>query len=367
MSVEVIGAFGHPDDWTAPLVTLTNDGTGTFRGSALLGSGTYAYLFHVIGDSAGIKPATYARYAIDPAQPNVGPCPDKSPTYSAKVANPCSMLTTSDTPGRIWQVNGTVHESAHAASGYFVVLERIEKDSHHFFVDRATTDANGTFRFSATGGTYRLQVQHPTFYAQSDAERTPDTLDAARRVISSAFTVSADVSINAPNVAYDGYGAMAPRGDAGLPATLTFALSEGVASARAVVYGTGTTVGDPWWQSAASKATSATFDGGFNTAAAPPDATITPGARYFWGTEQTYPRVDGGVQWTAQSMVFPIDYEAAQQSRLSPVSSSWRLVSGCSMSGNGRISTCPAHRAWALLRQSRTSCRRSTIRAFSTG
>src|SRR5262249_43702596 len=65
-SVDVIGAFGQANDWTAPLVTLANSG-GAFSGTASLAPGQYLYLFHVVGDAAaGTRASTAQRFVIDP-------------------------------------------------------------------------------------------------------------------------------------------------------------------------------------------------------------------------------------------------------------------------------------------------------------
>jgi hypothetical protein len=153
------------------------------------------------------------------------------------------------------------------------------------FVDRTTTGADGTFDLAVAAGTYRAQVLHPTFYAMTDAQRTsPESLAAVRRSISSAILIDADTTLNAAEVAYGGYAAMEPRGPATLPTTFTFSVAAPL----------GTTGSDA-------------FDGGFDTMQAS-DAGLVPDARYAWGTEQQYPKADGGVSWTAQSMVLPIQW-----------------------------------------------------------
>lgn len=306
--VEVLGAFGKADDWKNPLLTLTNDGAGTFRGSAVLPNGTYPYVFRVTGDAAAAKAATFVHYAIDPGAPTIVDCPSGSPTYTKAAPNPCSTTSVPQgAPIAPAYVHGVVKLAGAPVAGYLVVLERMEPGSHHFFVDRSTTGANGMFKLGAVSGNYRLQVLHPTFYMQTDAQRDPEALGAARRAISSGFSLATDVNVMAAEVGFDGYAAMTPRGNATLPVTLSYSLASGATKASAAIYGTGDTIGDPWWSSAATTATTATFDGGWNTKAAPPDAGIEAGARYFWGTEQIHPGPDGGVQWTTQSMVYPLE------------------------------------------------------------
>ena len=119
--------------------------------------------------------------------------------------------------------------------------------------------------------------------------------------------MDADKTINAAEVSYGAYAAMTPRGSATLPTTFTFTVPAG-AKARAAVYGPANQIGDPWWVAPYGTATSDGFDGGFNTGKAP-DGGLKPDAGYFWGTEQAYAKPDaGGVGWTTQSMVFPIQW-----------------------------------------------------------
>jgi len=221
--VEVLGNFGQADDWNTPLLTLTSDGTGTFRGTATLAAGSYAYVFRVTGDAAAAKPDTYVHYAIDPTDPTILACPAESPTYSKTEPNPCSKLTVPQaSPAALSSIQATVKLSGAEAAQYLVVLERIEPSSHHFFVDRATTGADGKVMLHAAAGTYRLQVLHPTYYAKTDAQRAPDGLGAVRRTLSSPFMLDADVTLDAAEVAYGGYAAMQPRGAATLPVTLAY-------------------------------------------------------------------------------------------------------------------------------------------------
>jgi hypothetical protein len=308
--VEVLGAFGKADDWKAPIATLTNDGAGTFRGSVSLPVGTYPYVFRVTGDSAAAaaKAATFVHYAIDPSVPTIVACPATSPTYSKNAPNPCSSLSVPQpAPSALSHVHGVVKRAGKPVAGYIVVLERVEAGSHHFFVDRSSSDADGMFKLGAVTGNYRLQVLHPTLYTQTDAQRDPQALAAARRSISTGFSLATDVTVTAAEVGFDGYAAMTPRGSASLPVTLDYSLASGATKASAAIYGTADNIGDPWWTSPSSTAVSATFDGGWNTKAAPSDAGIEAGARYFWGTEQLHPGPDGGVGWTVQSMVYPLE------------------------------------------------------------
>ena len=310
-AVVVLGGFGQANDWSAaqPFATLKDDGTGTFTGSADLPAGSYLYVFRVTGDSAAATPATFTRYAIDPATTSFDACPAQSPTYSAMSANPCSKLTVPASGGAAstFHVRGVVQVDGQPASGYLVQLDRNESGSHHFFVNRVTTKNDGAFDVVAAAGQYRLQVLHPTYLSSTDATRDPIALQALRRAISSTFPVAADLTVNGPEVAFHDYAAFAPRDAGTLPTHFVWSGDGGGASERLTVYG-GTTseIGDPWYASAIAASGAADFDGGFNTKQAGL-LSVKIGDRYFWGTE-TSAKIDGGVSWTGQTMVFPITW-----------------------------------------------------------
>jgi hypothetical protein len=188
-----------------------------------------------------------------------------------------------------------------------VVLEREEPMSHHFFANRVTVGASGSFDLVASAGNYRLQVQYPTLLSASDLERDPTSLAALRRAISASFLLGTTaVTVPTPDVAFTEYGLFAPSGDGGaLPTAFTFETGE----ARLDVYGGPgdggvETIGDPWYTSAVVTSGTATFAGTFDTAQATQDAAA-PGVRYMWGTEQAF-GADASVAWTNQSMVLPI-------------------------------------------------------------
>jgi len=210
-SVQVIGGFGQASDWTAPFATLTAQGS-TFSGTAMLPPGQYPYLFKVVGDdAAGTKAGTFSRYALDANQMNTVACPSGAPTYSTTVMNPCSQLTapSTGTPTLV-HVTGKVVVGANPGASYLVVLEREETGSHHFFVDRMTTGADGTFDLAAAPGMYRLQIQHPQFESMTDGQLTPASLNIARRSISGAFALTTAVAIADVDMAFAGYAGMSP-------------------------------------------------------------------------------------------------------------------------------------------------------------
>ncbi len=312
-AVSVYGAFGQSTDWTAPFVTLADDGTGTYKGQATLPNGEYLYVFKVVGDvDAGTNAAKLSRFAIDPANSAFSACPAQSPTYDAMNPNPCSQLTVpQQPPPALVHVTGLVVSDAAPIAGWLVQLDREEKNSHHFFVNRVTTKADGAFDLVAAPGSYRVQVLHPTFLSKMDAQLDPVALGKLRRDISSAFTIaSGTVPVPSAEIAFHTYASFAPVGDGGsLPTTFSFS-TNGV-PARLDVYGTGMDggapeIGDPWYASPPTTSSSAAFDGGFNTTQAQ-QKTVALGERYFWGVEENV-ATDAGVTWTAQSMVLDVTW-----------------------------------------------------------
>jgi Carboxypeptidase regulatory-like domain len=314
-AVSVYGGFGQSTDWMMPLLTLNDNGSGTFTGTAQLPAGQYLYVFKVVGDdAAGNKSATYSRYSFDPSSAGYAACPMASPTYDAKNPNPCSQLTVPQgTAPTMVHVTGTVVSGGSPIAGYLVVLERNETGSHHFFVNRTTTKNDGTYDLQAAGpGQYRLQIQYPTYISQTDEQRNPPTsLAALLRLISSDFKfMSSPIAVPNGEVAFNGYASFAPTVTGTLPTSFSFT-GVGSVPTHLDVYGTGMdggspNIGDPWYSSAPSMTGKADFDGGFNTAQAT-ETGVSPGERYFWGVEEDI-TTDAGVNWTAQTMVFDITW-----------------------------------------------------------
>ncbi len=312
-AVTVWGGFGQTTDWKMPFATLTNNGSGTFTGTASLPAGQYLYVFKVIGDdAAGTNGAKYPRFAIDPASSAFAACPSTSPTFDPAAPNPCSQLTVPQGAApTLVHITGVVVSDGAPITDYLVQLDREEKSSHHYFVNRVTTKSDGAYDLVAAPGSYRLQVLHPTFLDETDVQRDPPTtLAALRRDISSSFPISsATVTVPNAEVAFHAYPSFAPTVTAALPTAFTFTV--GATATHLDVYGTANdggapNIGDPWFTSPMTTAGTATFDGGFNTAQAT-EKSVALGERYFWGVEEDI-ATDAGVNWTAQSMVFDITW-----------------------------------------------------------
>lgn len=308
----VVGGFHMTTDWSSPLLSLADDGTGTFRGSIALPDGTYPYLFVVTGDASTTRPLK--RFVVDPRNPDAAICPSGSPTVASQPTNPCSTLTVpvpATAPPR-HLLTGTVTTDDAGVSGYLVVVERLEPGMHHFFADRTTTDG-GSYAFEVAPGNWRLQVLHPTFLTLNDAQRDPFVHQAQRRAISSKVTVGGPFQFPPVEMAFHQYGHMSPwdGGWVSLPLEFHFERAPWAIGAHVSVYGTGNDggaggIGDPWFASKNTDGGVAVFDGGFTTAQAN-EPSVHLGERYFWGTGQlSAARGDAGVTWSTESMVFPV-------------------------------------------------------------
>ena len=210
--------------------------------------------------------------------------------------NPCSNLTVPQGPADPqFHITGKATYGGQPIKGYLAVVERDETGSHHYFANRVDTAADGSFDLSVAAGTYRIQMQYPTFLSMTDTQRDPLTLKALRRGISAAFPVAAAVALDPVEMEYLDYAALTPTGTVTpvptttMPTTLSFTVIAGAKAARAAVYGTkggtGTSIGDPWYASAYGTATTAAFTGAFPTMQAL-EPMVMSGEAYFWGTWQ---------------------------------------------------------------------------------
>jgi hypothetical protein len=325
-AVDLYGAFGTSTDWTSPYMTLTANADNTvYSGSAMLVAGTYTYLFQVIGDDAAAtgKTTTHPQYSLDPTQTGYAACPSGAPTYSATATppNPCSQLAVPQgAAATLYTISGTVDQNGSAAGSYLVVVERDEETStpatHHYFANRATTAANGTYSLSVAPGHYLVDIEYPGYESMEDSQLDPVTEGILRRDVSSVFDVTAAAqAIPTVDMVYAGYATFLPTGTvATTPAATTFTFPTTTA-AKLDIYGNGNEIGDPWYAAAATTTGgSAAFGSGasageFNTKQAgsamgqPP----TAGTKYWWGLELPL-AASGGVAFTQQTMVMPITW-----------------------------------------------------------
>ena len=69
-------AQAHPD-WTTPFLSLADDGSGTFTGSAALADGSYPYMFRVHGAADHL--VRDGMYFNDQTNPSFVPSPPQAP------------------------------------------------------------------------------------------------------------------------------------------------------------------------------------------------------------------------------------------------------------------------------------------------
>ena len=264
VSVAVVGGFGQSTDWTAPFVTLAQGSDGSFAGSAMIGPGTYPYLFYVVGDAAaGAGSATFARYSLDGSVAEFAACPG-GPTMAVDPTNPCSLVTVPQAAAEpAFTIKGSVELGGSAAAKYLVMLERDETGSHHYFVNRRATGSGGSYMFDVAAGTYRVQVLHASYFAEKDSQIDPETVDTVRRDISDPFAVAADFTVSPADVTPPDYTKFEPRTTSTLPTTFTF--PSGPAT-KLDVYGSGAEIGDPWFTSTPATTTASTTTSSSTTA-----------------------------------------------------------------------------------------------------
>ncbi len=311
-AVSVVGGFGQANDWDVkhPFVTLTNDGTGTFRAAAKLPPGSYLYLFRALGDDDAAMPVVASTLAVDPGAPKTEPCPAESPSYTPKAPNPCSVLavpSASVTPAT-FHIRGVVTAGGIPAKGYLVNLDRFESGQHHYFVNRMTTIADGAFDLVAVAGQYRVRIVHPSSPLETDVGRDPLALKAYDTVIAEPFPVGADITVQTPDLAFTKYATYAPKGAApgALPTRFTFTTDGPARFSFLLANAQGTSAaGDPVYSSPPVTAGGVLFDGTYKVAGVA--ATVTSGKTYFWRTDTTLTTGSGG-SWKASSMPYAVTW-----------------------------------------------------------
>jgi hypothetical protein len=313
-TVEVFGTFGQPTDWTAPFLTLTNDGTGTFTGTAAIGDGSYPYMFRVQGGADGY--VLKNQYFLDQRNGSFVDTPPGSPNYlaGAPVPRACSSVTVPQVAATTYKLRGQVDYDSKPQACYTVKLEVGElvvgnaAKREHNTANITETAADGSFEFDVAGGLMGTTVAFPFNLVELDAGY-PDPLvyRSAAVALPAMFTVAADTAIDAVNMAYHDYDLMTPVGAAGkLPVTFTYTLIAGAGTANFVGDKTNIPGNDPGFSAPQSTMTTYTWDGAFGGGS----STAMPGTTYYWGTFQKMtPATDGGTLWTVESMLFPITFQ----------------------------------------------------------
>ncbi len=301
-----LSSHGLSTDWNAPFATLTNDGSGTFTGTATLADGTYPYVFQVHGSADGL--VRDGDYLSDQQNPNFVPPPVGCPSSRS-----VSSITVPQVATPIYHVRGKVVFAGAPQSCYALDLEAGELLkpaggvlSEHGTANYGESAADGTFDFPVGAGPFQVIVKYPFKLASPDGGYPDPFSVPSVGVTRTALTVTGDVMLDPADVAYSeaDYGKMSPvTGTATLPVTFSYSLTAGSTGAQASVTSTNIAGNDPAYASGYSTATTDEWDGSFNGSSGSAEA----GTTYYWGAWQRSAALeDGGVVWTSQSLLFPI-------------------------------------------------------------
>jgi hypothetical protein len=303
-SVDVyVGKTGQASDWTTAFTTLTNDGTGTFTGTAALADGSYPYLYRVHGSADGlVHDGTWLR---DPENPQFELPPNGAPPRSI------SVITVPQVAVQTHQVHGLVTYAGAPQSCYSVDLEvgELLKDGGAVLSEHGTgayteTAADGSFVFTVADGPIGLIVRYPFGLSSSypDPTKTP-SLGITRM---GSEVAGADLTLPPAEIAYPlaDYAAMspAPGAMATLPVTFKFTIVPGAAMAQASIASTNIAGNDPAWASGFGTMTSVSWNGMFGGML----GSAKPGTTYYWGAWQEAMQKGG---WVGQSLLFPIQFQ----------------------------------------------------------
>lgn len=311
-SVDVyLSQNGQASDWSASFLTLTDDGTGTFTGTKAIpdNAAGYPYVFKVKGDTDGVMRAATV-FLDDQRNPSFMPPPTGSP-----LPRSVSVLTVPQTQPTIYHVRGKVAYAGAPQPCYGIDLEvgELLKPggavlSEHGTANYAESRADGTFDFPVAAGQQSIVVKYPFYLAIPDGGYPDPYSTPSVGTIRGGYVVgSSDVTLDPADIEYpeSDYAMMTPTGgSATLPVTFTWSLSPGSSKTQASIAGTNIAGNDPLWASGFGTATTASFDGGYGNGGG-----VTSGKTYYWGAWQQFkPSEDGGIQWTSQSLLFPIDF-----------------------------------------------------------
>ena len=295
-----VGVTGQASDWSAPFMSLTNDGTGTFTGTKALANGSYPYLFRVYGSSDGVVAKT--QYLLDQENPAFTPA-----VLGAPLQRSMSLLTVPQpAPAALHHFRGKVNWAGAPQPCFAVALDVGEmlKDgggvlSEHTTANFAETAADGTFDFPVADGQVEAIVRYPFGLVADAGYPDPTATPSIGVARTTTQMMGADIDLTSVDISYPAadYAAMQPRGDAALPITFTFTVVSGSTAAYASLASTNVAGNDPAWTSKAGTATSAQWDGYFNN-----DAAASPNTTYWWGTWQKR------ATWNEESLLFPISY-----------------------------------------------------------
>ena len=307
--VDVYGGFGKATDWTAPFVTLNNDGSGMFTATTALANGSYPYVFETHGSADNLVKDRHP--FLDQYNPRFVPAPAGAPDQRS-----VSQITVPQVGAPVVHIKGSVLFEGQPQPCYSIDLEAGENIvngkvvSEHDTANFTESAMDGTFDFAvAVGVPYGITIRYP-FTLSADAGYPDPSATPSVGIARASVTPPADVALDPVDVLYPiaDYAAMSPTGgSATLPVMVTFTVIPGSSVAYMSVTSTNIAGNDPAYASAPGTATSVTWDGVFSGTK---DASVVPGTEYYWGAWQRRDQaVDGGTQWVEEGLLFPIKFQ----------------------------------------------------------
>jgi len=301
-AVEVYGGFhGDNTDWTAPFLALTDDGSGTFTGSAALADGTYPYLFRVHGSADNL--VKDGQYLLDQTNAAFVAGPPQAP-----IQRSVSNLVIPQPATALHHVTGKVMYGGIAQPCFSVDLEvgEILDSQHrplseHYTASFAESAADGTFDFPVADGHVMTVVRFPFRLAGATAPYPDPATTPSIGYARQGFDIAgADHAVETLDVMYAAadYAAMSPTsGTATLPVTFAYDLVPGATTVSVAVIGTNIAGNDPAYWSKYGTATTLTWNGTLGNG-----TQATLGTTYYWGTWQK------SSTWSSESLLFPIAF-----------------------------------------------------------
>jgi hypothetical protein len=303
-SVDVYGGFGQATDWTQPFVSLTNDGSGTYTGTATVANGSYPYVFRVHGTYDNL--VRDGQYLLDQANPSYVPAPALAPGGGGTIPRAVSQVTVpQSTTIAVHHFTGHVMYGAIAQPCFPINLEVGELRNgskvvaEHNTANYVESGTDGSFDFDVADGEVIAIVRYPFFLSglqapYPDPTNTP-SLGYARTTQQIA---GADLALDTLDITYSetDYSAMSPTSGTGsLPVTFTLSVLPTAQTATIAVITTNVAGNDPAYESTPSTNTSVPWTGSLGG-----NKQAVTGTTYYWGTWQQ------GATWNAESLLFPI-------------------------------------------------------------
>jgi hypothetical protein len=313
-SVDVYGGFGQATDWKMPFLSLMNDGTGTFTGTANVPNGNYPYMFRVKGSTdaimaydVAVKDLNKGQWMTDITNPSSVPAPIGAPVYIAGAAmqKVVSSVTVPQVAAPVHEIKGVLTFRGVPQPCYTVQVRTGAPRAYYSSASNfSETGADGTFHFFAADGAAFITVQYPFFGGPYPDLSTTPVIGWGQ---TGATIAGADLTLDPLDIFVD-YSAFSPPTHSmsvALPVTFTYSLLPNAKNAALGVNIASDPGGDPLVKYGPySTATSFTFDG------AGTYGPVTAGKQYYWSLWQNLkPAQAGGTTWSEQSLNLPITFQ----------------------------------------------------------